>query len=143
MHQISYDTVTIYLTTEGNIVKKSRPVDLFKKIVRLRLHVKLTTRYVYVLDAFHKICRKTITLSNSVNLWVYLQPFCFVLVCPKGFYGVACIKKCVGNCRDVSQCHHINGACVSGCNAGYRGDFCKTREYEYYQALYMQSSNST
>lgn len=48
------------------------------------------------------------------------------LVCPLGLYGVACNNKC-GNCRDVSQCHHITGACVSGCDAGYTGDLCKTR----------------
>lgn len=50
-----------------------------------------------------------------------------VLVCPIGFYGIACNEIC-GNCRNVGQCHHITGACVSGCVAGYEGDICKTRE---------------
>lgn len=66
---------------------------------------------------------------------VYLKLFfLFFLVCPVGFYGVACNNKC-GNCRDVSQCHHITGACVSGCDAGYKGDLCKTREYKCNQGL--------
>lgn len=48
-------------------------------------------------------------------------------MCPIGLYGIACNEIC-GNCRDVGQCHHITGACVSGCVAGYEGDICKTRE---------------
>lgn len=45
-----------------------------------------------------------------------------------GFYGVDCIEKC-GQCRDIDQCHHINGACLTGCEAGYHGDLCKARRY--------------
>lgn len=62
-------------------------------------------------------------------MWVYFERFCFVSGCPKGLYGVACNTKC-GNCRELGQCHHITGACVSGCDAGYEGALCKTREYK-------------
>lgn len=52
------------------------------------------------------------------------------VACDKGFYGVDCNEKC-GSCHDVSQCFHINGTCLTGCSAGYQGEFCKTREYIY------------
>lgn len=55
----------------------------------------------------------------------------FISVCPEGFYGVACNKTC-GNCRDVKTCHHVKGACLSGCDAGYWGLLCKTRGYYLY-----------
>lgn len=45
-----------------------------------------------------------------------------------GFYGVDCIEKC-RQCRDIDKCHHINGACLTGCEAGYHGDLCKARRY--------------
>ena len=44
----------------------------------------------------------------------------------KGFYGVDCNEKC-GHCREVNQCHHINGTCLTGCAAGFMGNLCKTR----------------
>lgn len=47
--------------------------------------------------------------------------------CHTGFYGVACKEIC-GNCRDVNQCDHTNGTCLTGCVSGYMGDLCQTRE---------------
>ncbi|XP_065942297.1 uncharacterized protein [Magallana gigas] len=47
------------------------------------------------------------------------------LACNKEFYGVACNEEC-GHCREVNQCHHINGTCLTGCAAGYHGNMCKT-----------------
>uniref|UniRef100_K1QL38 Scavenger receptor class F member 2 n=1 Tax=Magallana gigas TaxID=29159 RepID=K1QL38_MAGGI len=46
------------------------------------------------------------------------------LACNKGFYGVDCNEKC-GHCREVNQCHHINGTCLTGCAAGFMGNLCK------------------
>lgn len=47
--------------------------------------------------------------------------------CDSGLYGVDCSENC-GNCLNESQCSNINGTCFTGCNAGYEGDLCKTRE---------------
>ncbi|XP_052695930.1 multiple epidermal growth factor-like domains protein 11 [Crassostrea angulata] len=47
------------------------------------------------------------------------------LVCPLGSYGAACKLTC-GHCRDVNQCDHVTGTCLTGCSAGYMGDLCKT-----------------
>lgn len=45
--------------------------------------------------------------------------------CDVGSYGYDCNETC-GHCRDVSQCSNINGTCLTGCDAGYQGDTCKT-----------------
>lgn len=50
--------------------------------------------------------------------------FCFILGCPTGFYGVDCSETC-GNCRDIGQCDRNNGSCLTGCDAGYKGDLCR------------------
>lgn len=71
-------------------------------------------------------------MAQNSCVGVFLA-FLSVSVCPIGFYGVACNDICE-NCRNVSQCHHITGTCVSGCVAGYKGDLCTIREYTCNQA---------
>lgn len=44
--------------------------------------------------------------------------------CEKGSYGVGCTEKC-GHCLDGGKCSHINGTCLTGCDAGYHGGLCK------------------
>ena len=53
--------------------------------------------------------------------------------CVSGLYGVDCKEIC-GNCRDIDQCFHRNGTCLTGCADGYQGDLCKTRKYKYMYA---------
>lgn len=67
----------------------------------------------------------TSTSLNSVHVYAI---FINIPECPSGSYWLACTLTC-GNCRDVNQCNHINGTCLTGCSAGYMGDLCKTREY--------------
>lgn len=43
--------------------------------------------------------------------------------CVNGQYGDGCENVC-GQCADFSQCHHVNGVCLSGCNPGYTGKGC-------------------
>ncbi|XP_078328754.1 uncharacterized protein LOC111113758 [Crassostrea virginica] len=43
--------------------------------------------------------------------------------CQENKYGLNCSKMC-GNCRDLSQCHYINGSCLNGCDPGFQGEKC-------------------
>lgn len=43
--------------------------------------------------------------------------------CLENKYGLNCSKTC-GNCRGSSQCHHINGSCLNGCDPGFQGEKC-------------------
>nr|XP_022304636.1 multiple epidermal growth factor-like domains protein 10 isoform X2 [Crassostrea virginica] len=45
------------------------------------------------------------------------------LECVNGQYGDGCENVC-GQCADFSQCHHVNGVCLSGCDPGYTGKGC-------------------
>uniref|UniRef100_K1Q9J7 Tyrosine-protein kinase receptor Tie-1 n=1 Tax=Magallana gigas TaxID=29159 RepID=K1Q9J7_MAGGI len=47
------------------------------------------------------------------------------MVCEGGTYGAGCKETC-GTCRDVNQCSINNGTCLTGCDAGSKGDLCKT-----------------
>lgn len=38
-------------------------------------------------------------------------------------YGPVCSQIC-GACINSTQCHHINGSCLQGCDPGYRGQKC-------------------
>lgn len=50
----------------------------------------------------------------------------FVTVACEGeTYGAGCKETC-GHCHDVNQCSKINGTCLTGCDAGFEGDLCKT-----------------
>lgn len=46
--------------------------------------------------------------------------------CVNGTYGLDCNKTC-GHCREVHQCFHADGVCLTGCDIGYQGSFCQTR----------------
>nr|XP_022308872.1 uncharacterized protein LOC111114722 isoform X2 [Crassostrea virginica] len=43
--------------------------------------------------------------------------------CTNGTYGNGCQQRC-GHCKDLKQCHHVNGTCLDGCGPGYEGEFC-------------------
>lgn len=53
-----------------------------------------------------------------------LRTYIYFLDCNIGSYGIDCEDSC-GLCRDVNQCSHINGTCLTGCDAGYQGTMCK------------------
>ncbi|XP_078329798.1 uncharacterized protein LOC144624229 isoform X3 [Crassostrea virginica] len=53
------------------------------------------------------------------------------LECQDGKYGDGCQMDC-GRCRNLKQCHHVNGTCLSGCEQGYIGEkciFCENGKY--------------
>lgn len=54
--------------------------------------------------------------------------FGVMIGCADGKYGNECKEEC-GHCRDVKQCVHSNGSCLTGCSDGFQGELCKTREY--------------
>ncbi|XP_061194960.1 multiple epidermal growth factor-like domains protein 11 [Saccostrea echinata] len=45
--------------------------------------------------------------------------------CDNGSYRYNCLENC-GACLGYKQCHHINGSCLEGCDAGYEGELCTT-----------------
>lgn len=45
-----------------------------------------------------------------------------------GKYGAGCQSVC-GHCDNLTQCHHVDGTCLSGCLPGYRLEQCKERKY--------------
>ena len=47
----------------------------------------------------------------------------FPTECTNGTYGNGCQQRC-GHCKDLKQCHHVNGTCLDGCGPGYDGEFC-------------------
>lgn len=60
----------------------------------------------------------------------------FYTACNTGLYGTDCKERC-GNCLDVYKCSYTNGACLTGCVAGYQGNLCKTRELIFHSIRYM------
>lgn len=43
--------------------------------------------------------------------------------CHRGFFGGNCSAKCSSNCID-KLCHHVEGHCSDGCNAGWIRSNC-------------------
>lgn len=54
----------------------------------------------------------------------------FLIACGQGYYGAECQQEC-GHCHDLTQCVHTNGSCLTGCEVGYHGETCQTREWKY------------
>lgn len=57
----------------------------------------------------------------------FLCVACAVSECNIGLNDSECIEPC-GHCRDGNQCSKINGSCLTGCDAGFKGDLCETSE---------------
>lgn len=65
----------------------------------------------------------------------YVPKLLFKTACSAGFYGFGCKQKC-GNCLDVNKCLHTNGVCLTGCDVGYQGELCNTRQL-IFEELYL------
>lgn len=70
---------------------------------------------------------KTVFKITYISL-SYYKYFNLYLACDRESYGYGCREKC-GRCRDLNQCFHITGACLTGCDAGYEGSMCNASEY--------------
>lgn len=77
---------------------------------------------MYIHKYFFKLTKTNEKLDNKTKMLLFLKG------CDNGLYGVDCSKTC-GRCLNESHCFHINGSCLTGCDAGYEGDACKTRTY--------------
>lgn len=60
------------------------------------------------------------TFEKSNNPLFFFQ----IVDCDKGSYGVNCNSTC-GHCRDLNHCFHVDGICLTGCDAGYIGELCE------------------
>ncbi|KAF4525110.1 hypothetical protein B566_EDAN006333, partial [Ephemera danica] len=49
--------------------------------------------------------------------------------CDVGYYGIGCWRKCSEKCKDEETCDSINGQCPNGCEEGFIGEKCDSREY--------------
>lgn len=72
-----------------------------------------------------------IWICQHVNI-IHFPTFLFaclfdLIACENGRYGDKCSETC-GHCRDITQCLHTNGTCLTGCELGYQGKLCKPRE---------------
>ena len=47
----------------------------------------------------------------------------FLIECGDKTYGAECKEPC-GNCKNMEPCHHVDGSCPSGCDAGVYGKTC-------------------
>ena len=55
----------------------------------------------------------------------FLQLLLFLTVCGTGYYGDMCKKACSEHCAgEDNSCHHVNGSCDLGCDAGYQSALC-------------------
>lgn len=54
-----------------------------------------------------------------------------------------CRERCSDFCMNNEPCHHVNGACPSGCQEGYIGELCndckKLKEYFFMLMLDIKS----
>jgi hypothetical protein len=60
-----------------------------------------------------------------------------------GKYGQHCGYYC-GVCLKSEQCHHVNGTCLKGCDAGYTGMLCQGSKLLWYifAFMFMQKQNN-
>ena len=74
---------------------------------------------------------ETIELNLRNHADTTLALVCLFKACTTEIYGLGCNEKC-GNCRNASDCFHVNGTCLSGCVPGYSDHQCKTRKNIFY-----------
>jgi hypothetical protein len=52
--------------------------------------------------------------------------------CDGRLYGENCSIPC-GMCLNMSQCQHINGSCLDGCDSGFQGDNCTQGKWRLFK----------
>lgn len=62
-------------------------------------------------------------LATTISEKNISEGTCITIGCDNNVYGPACKRSC-GNCLNRKDCYHINGSCLSGCKAGYKGEKC-------------------
>lgn len=63
-------------------------------------------------------------MYNGTFFIVYVHlSFLMKPECDNGTFGQDCKQAC-GNCLGEEQCDHVNGTCLNGCDAGYKGLEC-------------------
>ena len=61
--------------------------------------------------------------NDAMVLFFLKENFSFFKECNDTHYGQDCNHTC-GHCWDHTQCHHVNGSCLGGCEEGFIGDKC-------------------
>ena len=62
-------------------------------------------------------------ISDPNNI-AFVSELLLHVACDNGTYGLNCDFHC-GACLNSEQCHHMNGACLNGCDPGFQGGLCK------------------
>lgn len=99
----------------------------YNLISRLTNHIaqdEHCKRYIILKQKYRFCATMHCTNNITITIFIYLVT---VEECDKGSYGIECTETC-GHCHDVKQCSNVNGYCLTGCDDGYEGDFCKSRE---------------
>ena len=79
------------------------------------------------------------------SLSVFFPKLIVIKECGENTYGAECKQSC-GNCSNREPCHHVNGSCPSGCDAGAYGDKCdigSTISYRIYLTFFNVVSNGS
>ena len=67
----------------------------------------------------------------------FLFIFCRLFTeCGKNTYGVECKETC-GNCSNGEPCHHVDGTCPHGCDAGMYGEKCDLGDMRFKFSVYI------
>lgn len=103
-----------------NIIK----LYILKKNAQFQNFTSLKSMFSVLFNRKHdlnKLLHKPIVIYD--NLY-----FTLPLVCPVGFFGQDCAFRCNNTCKG---CNNTNGLCDSGCNPGWKGDYCNKGIYLY------------
>lgn len=79
---------------------------------------KKPTRYYFTLEKY-KMGKTTFNARKPCNNLLII----ISAECEAGKFGQNCRESC-GNCVQNGACHHVNGSCLNGCDAGYEGTNC-------------------
>jgi len=97
---------------------------LFRILCVVFLRYKLTTTF-YSLNLF----LPQSAVQAKRNALSYLS------ACAAGSYGENCVSTC-GSCFGGAACDSVSGNCPAGCDPGWQGTMCQTREYLRYTLTY-------
>lgn len=94
------------------------------------LHMVQQTLVCYIKNTIILLNRKAnqkikFALNNIKDN--FMIKYSQLIACESGLYGVDCNETC-GHCKDVTQCFHVNGTCLTGCKPGYQDELCRTGE---------------
>lgn len=115
---------SFYVTTHSRIHSATPVSQFYEFLIMINTSIQKGRIFSYSFMLFQKTLLNKFRTYLSVVYW-----FVNLSACEEDRYGPTCSETCSENCRPQTlpgarNCSELDGSCLLGCIAGWRGNRC-------------------